>query len=127
MQKTMSEVWDPERLVILALKSLFCTQKPQMRAGTHRDYAIHVVLFAQNDRWSMGPMKTSNSAANHAVLSSQNDRWGLGPKETCISGPKVAVLHVKATNEGRNPYTLVILMLKSLFCMPKTIGEVWDP
>ena len=30
-------VWDPERLVILVLKSLFCMQKPQMRAETHRD------------------------------------------------------------------------------------------
>ena len=32
--KTIGEVWDTETLVILVLKSLFCIQKPQMRAGT---------------------------------------------------------------------------------------------
>ena len=37
MPKTTGEVWDPSRLVILLQKSLFCVQKPQMRAGTHRD------------------------------------------------------------------------------------------
>ena len=89
--------------------------------------AIHVVLHAQNDMWGLGPMETSNSAVNHAVLGSQNDRWGLGLIETCISGPKVAVLHAKATNEGRDQYTLVILVLKSLLWVQKTIGEVWDP
>ena len=35
--KTTDEVWDPHTLVSLVLKSLFCIQKPQMRAGTHRD------------------------------------------------------------------------------------------
>ena len=60
-------------------------------------------------------METSISAATHAILRSQNDMWGLGPIETCISGPKVVVLHAKATNEGMDPYTLVFLMLKSLF------------
>ena len=62
-------------------------------------------------------METSDSAANHAALHSQNDRWGLGTIETWISGPKVAVFHAKATNEGRDPYTLVIVVLKSLFWM----------
>ena len=32
--KTIGEVWDTETLVIPVLKSLFCMQKPQMRAGT---------------------------------------------------------------------------------------------
>ena len=36
-KKDIGEVWDPLRLVILVLKSLFCTQKLQMRAGTRRD------------------------------------------------------------------------------------------
>ena len=27
--------------------------------------ANHVVLHAQNDRWSLGPMETSYSGANH--------------------------------------------------------------
>ena len=35
--KNIGEVWDSQRLVILVLKSLFCMQKPQMRARTHRD------------------------------------------------------------------------------------------
>ena len=35
--KTTEEGWVPYRLVILLQKSLFCIQKPQKRAGTHRD------------------------------------------------------------------------------------------
>ena len=35
--KTTDEAWDPYTLVSLVLKSLFCIQKPQMKAGTHRD------------------------------------------------------------------------------------------
>ena len=31
------EVWVPNRFVILLQKSLFCMQKPQKRAGTHKD------------------------------------------------------------------------------------------
>ena len=37
MQNTICEVWDSLRLVILIQKSLFCMQKPQIRAGTHKD------------------------------------------------------------------------------------------
>ena len=36
-EKTISEVWDPKRLVILNQKSLFLMRKTQMRARTHRD------------------------------------------------------------------------------------------
>ena len=88
--------------------------------------ANHVVLEAQNDRWGLGPMETSVSGTDHAVLGSQNGRWGVELIETCFSGPKVAVLHAKATNEGRDPYTLVILVLKPLFWMHKTTDEGWD-
>ena len=35
--KDIVEVWDPWSVVIQVLKPLFCMQKPQMRAGTHRD------------------------------------------------------------------------------------------
>ena len=35
--KTTDEGWDPQRLAIPVLKSLFCMQKPQMRAGNNRD------------------------------------------------------------------------------------------
>ena len=88
--------------------------------------ANHIVLHAQNDMWGVGPMETSYSAVNHSVLSSQNHRWGLGPVETCISGPKVAVLHAKATNEDRDTYALVILVIKSLFWIHYTTDEGWD-
>ena len=35
--KATYEVWDQYRLISQVLKSLFYMQKPQMRAGTHRD------------------------------------------------------------------------------------------
>ena len=35
--KTIDKSWVTVRLVILVIKLLFCMQKPQMRAGTHRD------------------------------------------------------------------------------------------
>ena len=68
-----------------------------------------------------------NSDASHAVLHAQNDRWGLVPLETCKSGPKVAVLQAKTTDEGWDPYRLVIVMLSTLLYMNKTTGHVWDP
>ena len=37
MHKSPGEVWDPYRLVILIQKTLFCMQKSQMRAWSHRD------------------------------------------------------------------------------------------
>ena len=36
-KKNIGEIWYLYRPVILVLKSLFCIQKPQMRAGTYRD------------------------------------------------------------------------------------------
>ena len=63
----------------------------------------HAVLHAQNDRWGLGPIETTNSGHNVAVVNAQNHRWGLGPIETSNSGAKVAVLNAK------------------------TIGEVWEP
>ena len=35
--------------------------------------------------------------------------------ETCKSGSKISVLHSKATDEGWDPYRLVILVLRTLF------------
>ena len=58
----------------------------------------------------------------------QNDIWGLAPLQTCKCGPKVAVLlFFLNTDEGWNPYRLVILVQITLFYMHKTAGEVWDP
>ena len=47
--------------------------------------------------------------------------------ETSISDQKVAVLLGKTSDEGWDPLRLDILVLKALFRMQKTIGEVWDP
>ena len=63
------------------------------------------------------------SDAKYAVVHVQNDRSCLGPIETCYSVPEVAVLHGKTTGGVRDPQRLVILVLKSLFCMHKTTGE----
>ena len=38
-------------------------------------------------------METSNSDANPVVLYAQNDRWDLGPMETIVSGANHAVLN----------------------------------
>ena len=47
--------------------------------------------------------------------------------QTCKSGPKDAVLREKKnTDEGWNPYRLVILVQITLFYMHKTTGYVWD-
>ena len=64
--------------------------------------------------------------ANHAVVNATNDWSCLGPIETCYSGPEVAVLLAKITGGVLDPQRLVILVLKSLFCMHKTTGEGWN-
>ena len=64
-------------------------------------------------------METSNFGANHAVSHAQNDRRGLGTIETCNSGLNVALLQAKTTNEGWDPYRLVILMLITFFSCTK--------
>ena len=51
----------------------------------------------------MGLIETSNSDANHAVLYVQNDRSCLGPIKTCNSAPKAAVLNAKTTEKGWDP------------------------
>ena len=43
-----------------------------------------------------------------------------------FSGPEGAVLHAKTTGGVLDPQILVILVLKSLFCMQKTTGEGWN-
>ena len=72
-------------------------------------------------------METSISDARHAVLHAENHRLGRRPTETCYSGPEVAGLHAKTTDEGWDPYRLVILMLGTLFSIHKITGDVWDP
>ena len=95
-----------QRFIILVQKSLFCIQKPQMSAGTHRDLLFlsksRCFVF-KNHRWGLGPIETSFSDARHAVLHAQNNRWSLGPIETWNSGPKVALLNAQNRRWGLGP------------------------
>ena len=74
-------------------------------------------------------METSISDAKHAVVHAQNDWSCLVPTENSYSGPKVAVLQSKTTGWALDPQRekLLILVLKSRFCMHKTTGEGWNP
>ena len=99
-------------------------------SGTHRDllFGSKSRCFAcKYHRSGLGPMETSNSDARHAVLLAENHWWGLGPIETCYSCTEVAVLHAETTGGVLDLQRLVILVLKSLFCMHKTTGESWYP
>ena len=50
----------------------------------------------------------------------------MGNIETGYSGPEEAVLHAKSSGWVLDQQKLVILVLKSLFCMHKPTGEVWN-
>ena len=57
-------------------------QKPQVRAGTHIAFyscAKHAVMCAQNHRWGLEPIETSDSDANHAVLHAKTTEEGWDP------------------------------------------------
>ena len=86
----------------------------------------HAVLRAQNDRWGLGQIETSYSDAKHALVHAQNDRSCLGYIETCYSDPEGTVLHAKTAGGVLDAQKLVFLVLKALFCMHKTTGEVWN-
>ena len=60
-------------------------------------------MYAQDDRWGLGPIEIINSGHNAAVVNAQNHRWVLGPIETGNSYAKDAVLHAKTTDEGWDP------------------------
>ena len=88
-----------------------------MRSETHGDYnsdAQVAVLNAQNHRRRLVPIDKRHSGSKQTGLHSQINRRYLGPIETCNSDPKVAVLHEKTSNEGWDPWRLVILMLITL-------------
>ena len=71
----------------------------------------------------MGPIETCNSDAKHAVVHAQNDWSYLVPIKTCYSVPDDTVLYGKTTGGVWHPQRLVILVLKSPFCMHKTTDE----
>ena len=75
----------------------------------------------------LGPIETSNSDANHAVLHAQNHRWGLERILSFYSCAKHAVMCAQSTDEDWDPYRLVSLVLKVLFCMHKSTDEGWNP
>ena len=80
-------------------------------------------VACKNHWWGLGPIETSNSDAKHGLVHAQNDRSCV---ETCYSGPEDAVLPAKSTGGVLDPQKPVILVLKALFCMHKTTGEVWN-
>ena len=98
-------------------------------SGTLRDLLFESksrCFECKNHGQGLGPMETSHSGANHAVLHAQNDSWCLGRIEISYSGPEYAVLHAKTTGWVLDPQRLLILVLKSLFCMHKTTGDGWN-
>ena len=99
-------------------------------SGTHRDLLFRSIsrcFASKNHRLGLGPIETGNSDARHVVLHAETHRWVLGPIETCYSGPEVAVLRQKPQVGSIHLQRLVILALKSLFCIHKTTGEGWNP
>ena len=48
-------------------------------------------------------METINSDANHVILHAQNERWGLGHMETSNFGAKVDVMNGKKRGEVWDP------------------------
>ena len=102
-------------------------------SGTHRDLLFDSKsrsFECKNHRWGLGPIETSNSDARHGVLHAENHRWVLGPIEICNFGPKVAGFHAKTIDEVWAPYSLVSLVIKSLFCILKKhrwrLEPIWD-
>ena len=98
MHKTTGEGCKQYSLFILVLITMFCMNKTAAVSGTHRNslfWSKSHSYASKNHRWGLGPIETSYSGANHAVLHAQNDLWGLEPIETCM------------------------LVQKSLFCMQK--------
>ena len=80
--KTTGGVLDPQRLVILVLKSLFACTKQQMRAGTH----VNLIFWCKLRCFAC--TKRQVRCGTHA---------------DSYTGPKVSVLQAKPTDEGWDP------------------------
>ena len=110
--KSAGEIWDQYRLAVLVLKSPCCLMKPRDEAWDQETHVIvgakHAVLSTQIHRWDLGPIETSNFGAKHAVLHALNHRWGLGPIETCNSGIMALLCKHKSKEEVWNQSRLVI-------------------
>ena len=97
-----------------------------MKSGSHRDLLFWSKMRCfqcKNRRWRLRLIETSISGDNHSVLHVQNDRSCLVLIETCYFVPKVAVLLTESTGGDLDQQRLLILVLKSRFCMHKTTGE----
>ena len=93
--KTRYESWNKVRLVILNLSMLFCMHK------------------STGEVWV--PQRLVIIGAKHAVLFAQINRWGLGPIETINSVGKHAVCMHKSTGEVWDQYRLLILVISHCF------------
>ena len=83
MHNTTGEIWDPYRLAIMELKSLFWMQK------------IH--------RWGLGPINTYNSGFKVAVLHVKATNEGWDPYRLVILMLKSQIWMHKITDDGWDP------------------------
>ena len=72
-------------------------------------------------------METSNSDAKHAVLQAEITGEVWDPQRLVILVLKSLFWMHKTTGDGRNQYSLFILVWSTQFCVLKTTDEAWDP
>ena len=94
---------------------------------TSNSEASHAVLHAENHRWGLGPTETCYSGPEVAVLHAKTTGGVYSSAETCNSSPKVAVLHTQNHRWELEPILSFILVLSTLLCVLKTTDEDWDP
>ena len=94
---------------------------------TSNSDARHAVLHAENHRWGLGPTETCYSGPEVAVLHAKTTGGVYSSAETCNSSPKVAVLHTQNHRWELEPIQSFILVLSTLLCVLKTTDEEWDP
>ena len=93
--KTTGGVGDPQRLVILVLKALFCMHKTTGEGCNPYSLDTLVlstllcVLKTADEVWD--PYRLI-SVVQKSLFACKNHRWDLGTTETCNSSPEVAVL-----------------------------------
>ena len=111
-----------------------CAQNHRWGLGpieTSNSCAKVAVLHAQKHRWRLEPIRSFYSCAKYAVMCGQNHRWGLGSIQTCKSGHKVAVLQgEKKTQMKAGTHIDLSFWCKSR-CFACTKGQVrsgnhWD-
>ena len=94
---------------------------------TSNSDARNAVLHAENHRWGLGPTETCYSGPEVAVLHAKTTGGVYSSAETCNSSPKVAVLHTQNHRWELEPIQSFILVLSTLLCVLKTTDEDWDP